>query len=215
MAAKLPRLQIGNPIGYVKGDKVYIDPVFQRFIQTLLETLESRLGAVELAELNDAITAANDAADSAQAAADTANTAATDAQTATDANARWLKIRNSNVTGLTINAADAGTDVTVTFSAHQRNYTDGSSVAVAGGSITGLPYSTDEYFFYDQASLLGGAVTYQATTNAPDSLTTDATGAFPDRHFLGSMTTPAAGPGTTPGGIVIPPVDTSVHGVWA
>lgn len=218
MPLRLKRLNIGEAFGVVvdSGGKtlgyVYPTPAFVKRDNDNCDAIESHVSNLELQaaidtvnglidDTNDALASVSDATDASAAA--------------TVANARWLNIRNSNVTGLTITATDAGASVTVTFSAHQRNYTDGTSVAVSGGSITGLPYSTDEYFFYDQASLAGGAVVYQSTTNGPNSLTTDASGPFPDRHLLGSLTTPAALGGPVDGGTVIPPIDTSIHGVWA
>lgn len=222
MVDQLPPLQIGSPIGYVKGDKVYIDTVFQRFIQTLLKVLASRLTAVELAvlqaQLEASIAVVETATEAAQTAADNANTAATVAQTATEDNARFLAISNSNVTGCTITATDAGASATIAISSHTRNYADGTSVAVTGtgGSpLTGLAYSTQYFIYYDQSSLAGGAVTYATTTNGPDAQPTAAGGSAPDRHYVGSAVTPAAAGGPVLGaGAVAVNFDRPIGGDW-
>lgn len=122
----------------------------------------------------------------AQAAADAANAAAASANAAADSAAAQSALGNSGVTGATITGSDAGASATVTISAHTRVYGDGTSVAVTGGSVTGLAYSTLYYIYYDQASRLGGAVTYQATTSDTTAAQTG------DRHLVGSVTTPAA-----------------------
>lgn len=213
MAIKLPRLPSGVPLVDPKTGAA--TAAFQHWWDLVCNEVESHITTLEVealaAELSAATATAQTAADTANAAAATANTAAADAQDATDSNARFLKISNSNVTGLTITATDAGASVTVTFSAHTRHYADGTSVAVSGGSITGLSYSTHYWYYYDQASLAGGAVTYQATTTPPDSLTTAASGSHPDRHTVGDSATPAALAGPIAGFSVEPP---TISGLW-
>lgn len=217
-APRLPRLETGTVIGTVKDGQVILAPLLQRRWQVLVEAVESRLGALELAELNTAIAAANDAADNAQTAADTANTAASGAQDATDANARFLSISNSNVTTASpplLSAADAGANATVTVANHVRHYADGTSANVTGGTVTGQPYSTQVFIYYDQASLLGGVVAYAATTTGPTALTTAAAGAHPDRHYVGSVVTPAALGAPVDGAGAIPPIfDAPIGGLW-
>lgn len=164
----------------------------------MMTRLEEEFGAAAAAA------AANAAAIAANAAAASANAAAATAQDTADEVAAVSELANSYVSGITITATDAGTDVTVTMSAHTRHYPqpDGSvsNVAVNGGSITALAYSTNYYIYYDQASRAGGAVTYQATTS-------DTTAAqIGDRHTVGFVSTPAAagppsgGTGTKPPG---------------
>jgi hypothetical protein len=213
MAIRLPRLPMGVPI---------IDPktgiataAYAVWWDQVLTEVESHITTLEVealaASLAAATAAAAASATAANAAAATANTAATTAQAATDSNARFLSISNSNCSGITVTASDAGASATITISAHTRNYADGTSVAVTGGSVTGLAYSTQYYIYYDQASLAGGAVAYAATTVGPDAFTTDATGAHPDRHYVASAVTPAAlgapntGAGAIPVNFDIPP----------
>jgi hypothetical protein len=206
MALKLPFLPSGVPI---------VDPktgiptlAFLKWWTDFKTAIESHVTALEF---DAAIAAAAAATAAAAAAATAANTAATNAATATAADARFLSISNSNVTGCTISATDAGASATITISAHTRNYADGTSVAVAGGSVTGLAYSSHYYLFYDQASLAGGAVAYQATTVGTDALTTASTGAHPNRHLVGDTPTPAALGAAIPGDTVAPP---TITGIW-
>lgn len=164
---------------------------FQQWWQSVVVKVETQEGTQDdlLAAVIAAQTAADDAqtaADTAQAAAVIADTAADAAQTSADGANSVASLTSSGVTGCTITATDAGANVTVTISAHTRVYGDGTSVAVNGGSVTALPYSTDEFIYYDQASRLGGAVTYAATTSDTTAAQTG------DRHLVGMVSTPAA-----------------------
>lgn len=156
--------------------------------QQFAEAIEGAITSVEEAlqnviDLNDLITDANTAIAAANAAADAAQDTAT---AITDASA----LANSFPTGATISATDAGANATITISAHTRRYVnpDGTftDVAVNGGSLTGLAYSTFFYVYYDDAARAGGAVTYLSTTSS-----TTATQAG-DRHVVGAVLTPAA-----------------------
>lgn len=102
--------------------------------------------------------------------------------------------------GTVLTATDAGTNATITIAAHTRVYGDISNVAVNGGSVAVLAYSTLHYVYYDDPTRVGGAVTYSATTNANTALPTAAAG----RHYVGSITTPASGGGSTSGGSAPP-----------
>ena len=177
---------------------------FQALWQRTVESIEASLGSLQeqldlIQAAQDAADAANAAAVAAQTAADNADTAATAAQGAADDAAAATAIASSSVTGLTLTATDAGSNVTVNISAHTRVYSDGTSVSVSAGSVTGLSYSMDYYIYYDQASRAGGVVTYQATT----SQTTAAQ--VGDRHTVGKVTTPAAAAPDNNGDPVLPP----------
>ncbi len=165
--------------------------------QRVMEEIESSVNAV--IDAQNAADAANAAAAAADAAATAANTAAATAQTAAETAAADSSLASSGVTGLTMTATDAGADATITISGHTRIYGDGTSVSVTGGSITGLAYSTGYYLFYDQASRLGGAVTYVATTSAATAAQTG------NRHSLGAVTTPAAAGPPNDGNVNLPP----------
>lgn len=125
----------------------------------------------------------------------TANYAKTTAESAQDT----AKLSNSGTDNLTITSTDAGSDASVTISAHTRLYSDGTSVSVDSGSITGLSYSTLYYIYYQDSSFAGGAVTYQTTT---DMATAAQAG---DTHLVGSVTTAASGGVDTGGGVLGPP----------
>jgi hypothetical protein len=150
-----------------------------------------------------AIAAAQAAADAANAAAAAADAAADAAQDTADAITSEAALSGSYVSGLTLSAADAGTDATITISGHTRHYTqpDGSTddYAVTGGNVTGLAYDTLYYIYYDDAARDGGAVTYVATT-------TEATAAqIGDRHTVGAIRTPVAAAPPTSGSGTRPP----------
>lgn len=198
---RLDRLQRGNPI--VGSDRAP-SAQFQALWQRTVENIEAALA--QLQDQIDLIAAAQAAADAAQTAADTAtaaaaaaDAAATTAQGAADTANSTSALANSGVTGITITATDAGSSATVNISSHTRVYADGTSVSVAGGSVTGLGYSTFYYIYYDQPSRAGGSVTYQATTSEATAAQTG------DRHTVGSVTTPAAAAGDTGGNFVRPP----------
>lgn len=157
---------------------------YQAAEQRKIEQIE--IAFLNLEEQVALIAAAQEAANAANLAAVAANDAAVAAQGAADDAASVSQLTTSGVSGLTLTATDAGANVTITVSAHTRVYGDGTSVAVSGGSITGLAYSMAFYIYYDDALRAGGAVTYQATTS-------QATGAQTgNRHALGAVTTPAA-----------------------
>jgi hypothetical protein len=188
VAFTLPRLPPG-----------VVSPEFQIWWQQVVEAVEAEVGALEAAD------AANAAAVLATAAAAAANTAATNAQTTADDITASSSLANSYVTGTPpiVSAIDAGADATITIAAHTRHYPqpDGSTVdvAVTGGSLTGLAYSTFYYIYYDDASRTGGAVTYHATTSA------DTAAQLGDRHTVGAVTTPAAAGPPEDGGFTRPP----------
>lgn len=181
------KLQRGVPITDKAGQPT---AAFQLYWQQAIEGLQSQI---------DAIAAAQAAADAANAAAAAADAAATSAQNAADEAAAATAISNSYPTGLTLTGTDAGSDATVSISAHTRVYGDGTSVSVNSGTITGLAYSTDYYVYYDQASRAGGTVSYQATTTITTAAQTG------DRHTVGKVTTPAAGSPPNTGNQVEPP----------
>lgn len=188
MTIKVPALDMGMPIVGKDGAPT---PLFARFWVDTINGLATAINSVR--EAQDAADAAHaaalvagDAADAATAAADTANIAATSATTvatdAADANA----IANSGTNGLTITSTDAGASITVTISSHTRVYADGSSVAVTGATLTGLSYSTSYYFYYNDPTHAGGAVTYHPTTNIADTIQSG------DVHSVGGVKTQAA-----------------------
>lgn len=181
---------------------------FQMHWQETMNAIMDTIAALVVSDsaqddLLDEILAAQTAAAAANAAAAAANTAAANAQSAADDVTETQELATSYVSGATITATDVGADVTITISAHTRNYPqpDGSvtSVAVNGGSLTGRNYSTSYFIYYDDPARTGGAVTYQSTTS-------EATAAqVGDRHTVGSVITPAALGAPSDGRYVRPP----------
>lgn len=187
MALRLPRLPSVQPSWSLQ----------QRWWQSVVEAIETSFNDLDSAVA--LIAAAQAAADAANTAAAAADAAAIAAQGVADTVAADSALANSYTTGLTITATDAGASATITISAHTRVYGDGTSVAVSGGSLTGLAYSSSFWVYYDQPSRAGGAVTYASSATAQGN------GTAPDRHFVGAVTTPAALGGPVGGNPVRPP----------
>lgn len=126
------------------------------------------------------------------AAAEALATAASN--TATTA-ANTISIVNSypDPTGV-LTAANTGT---ITISAHVRRYADGTSANVNSGSVSGFSSGQVVTVYYDDAARVGGAVSYQGTTNAVAQ-----TG---NRHVVGTVTIPAAGQPAATGDTVTAP----------
>lgn len=196
MALHLPRLPTNQRIAESNGiATMFLSLLWEKFaaaIEKNVNSIQAALDAAGIATAQAAVAvaaaeAAQVAAADAQASGDAAGGDATAAAAAAAAAAKEASIVNSGTTGLTMTATDAGTSVTVSISAHNRMYGDGTSVAVNGGSITGLPYSSSVRVYYDQASRAGGAVTYQFTVDpaAPPIQSGD-------RHSVGAVATPAA-----------------------
>jgi hypothetical protein len=181
---------VSNPDGTPSQD-------YQTKWQRVMEAIEESVNAV--IDAQNAADAANAAAVVANAAAATAAGAAATANTAATAASAASSLATSGTSGLTITATDAGADATIAISAHTRVYGDGTSVAVSGGSVGGLAYSTVFYVYYDQPSRAGGAVTYVTTTSQATAAQTG------DRHSLGAVTTPAAAAGPVTGSPNLPP----------
>lgn len=175
MALRIPRFDRNVSVADKDGKPTL---AFHQWWNSAAKAIETSINGIQ-----DALNAAGIA----QAAADNANAAAVAAQNAADSVGEVSKLSGSGVTGMTFTASDAGTDATVTVSAHTRAYSDGTTVAVNGGSLTGLAYSTTYYVYYNDPTFSGGAVTYLST-----AVQTDAT-QINGRHLVGQVTTPASG----------------------
>lgn len=190
MTVKLTPLQQGVPIVDREGRPT---PAFMQPLQQQLTALKDAVNQLlALPEIQAALEDLDTATQAAQTAADAANAAA-------EATAAASSLATSYVTGLTLSAQDAGASVTLTISNHTRVYGDGTSVAVTGGTITGVPYSTIARVFYDQPSRAGGSVTYQWTSSAETAAQTG------NRHSVGAVTTPAALDPPVSGNPIYPP----------
>ncbi len=88
-------------------------------------------------------------------------------------------------------ATDAGATATISVARHAWDYpNDDGDVTRELASITGLSFDTDYYIYFDDDTLADGSPSYLATSDpgAPINST-----ANPDRHYLGSIRTPADG----------------------
>jgi hypothetical protein len=189
MTIKIPDFQQSRAIVDKEG-RPFAD--FIRAINQIFRVLVNNANAT-----NDALTAAGIAT----AAAATANAAAATAQTAANETMEATALANSYVTGIVVGATDAGPSATITISAHNRiyAYVPPTTKTVNAGSVTGLAYSTTYFVYYDQASRLGGAVAYVATTDNAN------VAQFNNRHSVAQITTPAAAAPPSTGGGVKPP----------
>jgi hypothetical protein len=201
MALKLPRLQRTISIAGRDGKPALeFHQWWARFAENIEDAFNQLAATVDaIAAAQAAADAANAAAAAADAAAVAAQSAATGAQDAADTAAAQTNLVNSYPGGLTLGATDAGTDASISISAHTRVYADGTSVSVNSGALTGLAYSTLYYVYYDDADRTGGAVSYASTTSGATAAQ------IGDRHLVGAVTTPAGGGGPTTGDGVEPP----------
>jgi hypothetical protein len=102
--------------------------------------------------------------------------------------------------GSVLSAADVGSDATITIAGHTRVYPvqgsiDVPDVAITGGAVTGLAFSTRYYVYYDDTTLANTTPTFLSTTSSA----TAQVGAAAGRHFIGFVDTPADGGGATSG----------------
>ena len=82
---------------------------------------------------------------------------------------------------------DAGANATINIAAFTMRTSSKGDISVSSGSITALSYGTGYYVYYDDPTLAGGSVTFNATTSKGTPLQ----GA--GRFYVGSITTPLAG----------------------
>lgn len=175
MPLKLPRFDQHVSLVDEQGKPTQ---TFHRWWQEIAKNLESTFNDLEQAVLDI------------QEALDTAEAAAREA----------ARINSYTNPGSVLSATDAGSDATITVANHTRIYpvqgiVDVADVAITGGTITGLAYSTTYYVYYDDTTLASTTPTYLTTTVAADAQV----GAAAGRHCLGYITTPAAGGGGTSG----------------
>jgi len=143
---------------------------WQRTMEAIETAFQALTGQVaDLSGIVAQIQAANDLASAANATA--VSTKAT------------IDIANSftNPTSV-VSASNTGT---ITIAAHSRVYGDGTTVSVNAGSLSGFTSGQYVTVFYDDAARAGGAVTYEATTNAVAQ--------SGNRHIVGQATIPAVG----------------------
>lgn len=89
-----------------------------------------------------------------------------------------------------LSSSDNGSTAKITVASHTRQYGFGV-LSLNAGSITGLAFNTKYYVYYDDASYLGGGVSYKASTNI------QSIAAGNHRIYVSVVTTPRNGDGTT------------------
>jgi hypothetical protein len=172
---------------------------FDRGLQKAFERLETQIADLTQIVTDIQALQTQQAAQLAQilAAQAAADAAQADALAAARESARINSYPNP---GSVLSAADVGSDCTVTIANHTRVYPvqgsiDVPDVAITGGTITGLAFSTRYYVYYDDTTLSNTTPTFLATTTSA----TAQVGAAAGRHFVGYIDTPADGGGSTSG----------------
>lgn len=178
------RLRITNDDGTPTQQNIRLDQAVKEAIEAAFAELQN-----QVADIAAALAAATLADSKATAAA-----------------RESARINSYTVPTNVLSSADAGSDATITVDPHKRVYPvqgsiDVADVDVAGGTITGLPFSTGYYVYYDDPTLADDTPAYQATTDAK----TAQVGAAAGRHFVGYVMTPADGGGSTGGSGGSPP----------
>lgn len=100
-----------------------------------------------------------------------------------------------------LSADDVGSNCTITIANHTRNYGDGTSLSITGSTITNRSFSTEYHIYYNDSGLSDTTPSFQSTTN-PNTAAANRTNG---RHYVGSITTPADGGGSTSGTGPTPP----------
>lgn len=99
-----------------------------------------------------------------------------------------------------LTASISGTVATITIADHTRVYTDGVTVAVTGGTITGLAVDTTYFVYYSDPTRAGGAVTYEHSTDQNDAAQVGGVHSCGSIYTDSTATGPIDGGGTTPPG---------------
>lgn len=92
-----------------------------------------------------------------------------------------------------LTATDAGANATVSIAAFTQRTSSKGDISISSGSVTALSYNTLYYVSYDDASLAGGGVTFNAATTKETALTGSG------RFYVGSILTPKAAAAATVG----------------
>jgi hypothetical protein len=92
-----------------------------------------------------------------------------------------------------LTATDAGVTATVTIASFSMRVAGIGDIAVTGGTIATLAFSTLYFIYYDDPNFAGGTVTHNATTIKENGLNNAG------RFFVGSILTPADGAADTVG----------------
>lgn len=147
---------------------------FQLRWQRLCEAVESAVNAINTAVNANTTNIAALTAISAQAQAANDNAVSVDTRTS---------IEGSYTDPTQVLTASA--DGTITIAAHMRRYTDGTSVDIAAGSLSGLANETTYTVFYTDAARDGTGIAFVATTNVVAQGN--------NVHVVGTATIPEAG----------------------
>lgn len=177
---KLPRLPVNFTITEPNGV-----PTMQHSLDwnTAMESIETTLNAIiAIPAIQSALTGLDTAVTAATTAAATANAAAATANAATAAQAHEAALVNSTITPTSVLSA---TTTTITVASHTRNYADGTTASVTGGTVAATASGDVDYVTYSDPTRVGGAVTYAVSTTPPSQ-----TGNI---HVVGAVKIPVSG----------------------
>lgn len=125
-----------------------------------------------------------------------------------DSQVEFKRVTSHTVPTTIIHATDTGTTSDIVIDNHTRVYGDGSTLSITGATITGVPADTIVALYYDDDTLADTTPSFQYTTTYADAQAAAASG----RHFLGFITTPAAGSSATRDGGGVYPLGSNVGG---
>lgn len=180
MALKLPRLPASQRLVNEDGTPTIVFSTWWQAMATQLESVVNSILAIP--EIQTALTTLDTSVAAATAAAAAANTAAATATAASAATTSENALVNSTITPTSVLTASP---TTITIASHTRNYADGTSVSVTGGTIAATASGDTDYVSYSDPTRAGGAVTYIVSTTPPAQ-----TGNI---HVVGAVTIPASG----------------------
>lgn len=184
MAFQLPPLPNAQLFDEQGRPTAIMQQYWQQLTQALtgaLQTLADVTNTV-LPSFQQAIAAANKAASDANAAAAAASQAAQAAMDAQQQASKEQSLTNSYIDPASVLTA---TPALITVADHTRYYTDGSHVAVTGGTVPASGQGDTDYVTYFDAQHTGGVVQYQASTVQPSQIN--------GTHVVGAVTIPATG----------------------
>lgn len=152
-------------------------------------------GVIEF--VTEQVAVVTEAADNATTAATNAQAAATGVSSQVTAVTLSQQVRDSYPDPGKLSAITTSGVSRINIAAHVRHYLHKPETpACAAGQVTGLVPARTYHVFYDDPATTGGAVAYKAATAIEGAISSLDN---PGRHYVGEVTTPAAGATATSG----------------
>jgi hypothetical protein len=177
---RIPQLQQREPIVDKDGR---MSNEFARRLGEILQSLAVTLNAIAaLPEIQKALEDAQSLIENLGDATKDAQDAAAAANAQAEATKREAALQGSYIDPDTVLSASP---TLITIAPHTRNYADGTSAAVNGGTAPATAANDVDYVSYSDPTRKGGTVTYIVSTTPPVQ-----TG---DTHVVGAVQIPATG----------------------